>query len=224
VDEIVFGAQVAHLLSVVITGVGAPSAAADLTGFDDATLASMTRLSLQEGPPPAVVAETPAPEPAAPGEFEEGAWTFQTYGSAIFGDSGKGEMYLAHVGFGKYIRDDVSLNLDLFGGYIRSGIDDDGGAGGADLVVRYHFSKSDDERNTLFFNGGGGFQQQTTNFSGERHFNLRVFAGLGATFRIGEKTRLLLGVNYIHISDAGIEGGGGGFDGPMVYGGIMIPF
>jgi len=32
------------------------------------------------------------------------------------------------------------------------------------------------------------------------------------------------GLRYGHISDAGIDGGGGGFDGYQVYIGMMMPF
>jgi hypothetical protein len=34
----------------------------------------------------------------------------------------------------------------------------------------------------------------------------------------------MTGIRYLHISDAGIEGGGGGFDGLQFYVGSMFPF
>jgi hypothetical protein len=146
------------------------------------------------------------------------------YGSAIFGDSGKGEMYLAHIGFGYYFEDYEAINLDFFGGYVRSGIDDNGGAIGLDVLYRNHFLRSEDDKRTIFFDGGLGLQQASTNFSGERHFNLRIMCGFGGSLQIDNNARLFGGCRYIHISDAGIEGGGGGFDGPMVYAGITFPF
>ena len=71
---------------------------------------------------------------------------------------------------------------------------------------------------------GGGLQQQSTNFSGSRHFNFRVMGGGGGTLRVTDQVRMTGGMRYLHISDAGIEGGGGGFDGFMFYAGTMFSF
>ena len=158
------------------------------------------------------------------GEFSKGKKFANVYGSTIFGDEGKGEMYLLHVGFGSHVADYQSISLDLFGGYVRSGIDDDGGAIGFDVVYRNHFHRHEDDDWTIFFEGGLGLQEASTNFSGERHFNLRTRLGFGASFEIDQRVRAFVGGTYQHISDAGIEGGGGGFDGPMLYGGVTFPF
>jgi len=169
----------------------------------------------------------PATAPEAvvrPGDFSKGTRFADVYGSTIFGDEGKGEMYLLHVGFGQYFRDYQSISLDLFGGYVRSGIDDNGGAIGLDVVYRNHFYRDEDDERTIFFDGGLGLQEASTNFSGERHFNFRIRVGFGASFQIDDRVRAFIGANYIHISDAGMEGGGGGFDGPMLYGGVTFPF
>jgi hypothetical protein len=205
------------------------------TGFDEAALALVTNLSFDPPPPepppvePLVDAPEAAPDaadPAAPllGEFAKTTWVGNVYGSAIFGDSGKGEMYLAHIGFGYYFEDYQTINLDFFGGYVRSGIDDNGGAIGLDVLYRNHFLRSEDDKRTIFFDGGLGLQQASTNFSGERHFNLRIMCGFGGSLQIDDNARLFGGCRYIHISDAGIEGGGGGFDGPMLWAGITFPF
>ena len=193
-------------------------------GFVEGPLALMTHLSFDR--PPTEPAPDPAGAAAAPllGEFRKSTWVGNLYGSAIFGDSGKGEMYLVHVGFGYYFEDYESIHLDFFGGDTHSGIDDDGGAIGVDVLYRNHFSRSEDESRTIYYDGGVGFQQASTNFSGERHFNLRIMFGFGGSLQIDNHARLFGGCRYIHISDAGIEGGGGGFDGPMVYAGIKFPF
>jgi hypothetical protein len=187
-------------------------------GFDEAALALTTHLSFDPPPPePAPVeplADAPEAAPdaadaaAAPllGEFSKTTWVGNVYGSAIFGDSGKGEMYLAHIGFGYYFED-----------Y-------NGGAIGLDVLYRNHFLRSEDDKRTIFVDGGLGLQQASTNFSGERHFNLRIMFGFGGSIQIDNNARLFGGCRYIHISDAGIKGGGGGFDGPMVYAGITFPF
>ena len=193
------------------------SAAADVDGISREEVRAQ---DIDASVPPA----TTAPDVAMRlGEFGEDTRFATVYGSTIFGDEGKGEMYLLHVGFGYYFEDYQSLSLDLFGGYVRSGIDDNGGAIGFDVVYRNHFYRDDDDR-TIFFDGGLGLQEASTNFSGERHFNFRIRVGFGASFELDERLRAFVGANYIHISDAGMEGGGGGFDGPMLYGGVTFPF
>jgi hypothetical protein len=175
-----------------------------------------------------VSAPTTAPDPADAavrrGDFAKGTRFANVYGSTLFGDEGKGEMYLLHVGAGTHVADYQSVSLDLFGGYVRSGIDDDGGAVGLDAVYRNHFLRGADDDWTIFFEGGLGLQQASTNFAGERHFNFRTRVGFGASFEIREHVRAFVGGTYQHISDAGIRGGGGGYDGPMLWAGITFPF
>ena len=103
-------------------------------------------------------------------------------------------------------------------------IDDNGGVIGFDAVYRNHFWRGEDDDWTIFLEGGLGLQQASTNFSGERHFNFRTRVGFGASFEIDEDVRAFVGGTYQHISDAGIAGGGGGFDGPMLWAGVSFPF
>jgi hypothetical protein len=156
--------------------------------------------------------------------FAKGTRKWQTYASAAAGDNGKGEMYALHLGYGYFLMDYLSINLDVLAAYIRSGIDDNGVAGGLDVIFRRHFSPVEDDLWSVYLDLGGGLQQQSTNFAGNRQFNFRVMSGGGATLRVGDHARMIGGMRYLHISDAGIEGGGGGFDGFMFYGGVMFPF
>ncbi len=211
------------LSQVVASGVRAGEPMAGLT-FDPAAGLehSLMSFSLDDQHDDAV---KPAPGDGDTRDaFRTGATMATVYGSAIFGDSGKGEMYLAHVGVHRFVEDDQSLGLELCGGYVRSGIDDDGGAIGFDVVYRNHFQHDDDAGRSVYFNAGLGLQQASTNFSGRRHLNFRMRIGFGATFAIDERATAVIGADYIHISDAGIEGGGGGFDGPMLYAGLSFPF
>jgi hypothetical protein len=161
------------------------------------------------------------------GDLSKGVRFANVYSSMIFGDAGKGEMYALLMGLGYYFKDYESISLDLLGAYIDSEIDDNGGAIGFDIVYRNHLYRGDDDDWTIFFQGGLGLQQQSTNFSGERHFNFRIQLGLGTSFEIDEDARAFVGAAYQHISDAGIDAGidaGGGFDGPMIYAGVMFSF
>jgi hypothetical protein len=157
-------------------------------------------------------------------DFSRGTRKWQTYASAAAGDHGKGEMYALHLGYGYFLRDYLSVNVDVLGAYIRSGIDDNGVAAGLDVIFRRHFSWVNDDPWSVYLDLGGGLQQQSTNFAGNRHFNFRVMGGGGGTLRVSDHVRMMGGIRYLHISDAGIDGGGGGFDGFMFYGGAIFPF
>ena len=159
-----------------------------------------------------------------PEEFSQGYQNWQAYGSIACCDDGKGEMYSFHIGYGYFFYDDFSVNFDVLGSYVRSDIDGDGAAAGLDMIFRRHQFKSRDNLWTLYIEAGSGLQQQSTNYAGSRTFNFRLLGGAGATLRITKKARLTGGMRYLHISDAGIEGGGGGFDGFQFYAGSMFSF
>ena len=156
--------------------------------------------------------------------FSRGTRKWQIYPSFAGGDRGKGNLYALHFGYGKFLWDQFSFNVDVFGTYIRSGIDDNGVGFGLDLICRKHFLMKNDDTYSVYLDLGGGFEIQSTEFSGTRNFNFRVLGGGGGTVRVTENVRLMGGLRYLHISDAGIDGGGGGFDGYQVYGGVMMPF
>ncbi len=156
--------------------------------------------------------------------FSKGTGTWQTYASVSAGDYGKGEMYALHVGYGYFLLDYLSVNIDLLGAYIRSGIDDNGVAAGLDVILRRHFSWINEGLWSFYVDGGAGLQQQSTEFSGYRHFNFRLLAGVGGMLRISDRVSMMGGIRYLHISDGGIKGGGGGYDGPMFYTGAMFRF
>ena len=158
------------------------------------------------------------------GEFSKGYQKWQTYVSAAGFDKGKGEMYAFHLGYGYFFMDDFSVNIDVLGSYIRSGIDDNGVAAGLDLILRQHPIKGPENLWSFYLELGAGLQQQSTSFAGNRKFNFRLLGGGGATFRAAENVRIMAGMRYFHVSDAGIEGGGGGMDGLQFYAGSMFPF
>jgi hypothetical protein len=157
-------------------------------------------------------------------EFSRGTRKWRTYASFAGGDQGKGNLYALHFGWGKFLWDQFSFNVDVFGTYIRSGIDDNGVGLGLDVIFRQHFLMRNNDNYSVYFDLGGGLEIQSTEFAGTRNFNFRVLGGGGGTIKVTENVRLMSGLRYLHISDAGIDGGGGGFDGYQVYFGIMMPF
>ena len=156
------------------------------------------------------------------GAWNAGTWTIQWSGSASFGDDDKGELYGGHVGFGYYFVDDLSINVEGLGLAVDSAVDDDGVAGGFDLLFRWR--AIGDERFSIYFDGGAGIQQATTNYPSDNHFNFRLLFGVGASVHLTGSTYLTGGVRYLHISNAGITDSNNGFDGVMVYLGLLYAY
>ena len=210
------------IIIMVLAGVG-------LIYFQAEAKASDLEKISSGSPTPTVASDTARLNPKEPageriGEFSKGYQKWHTYVSAAGFDKGKGEMYAFHLGYGYFFMDDFSVNIDVLGSYIRSGIDDNGVAAGLDLILRQHPIKGPGNLWSLYLELGAGLQHQSTNFAGNRKFNFRLLGGGGATFRVAENARLMAGMRYFHVSDAGIEGGGGGFDGLQFYAGSMFPF
>ena len=204
-------------------------AVVDLTLFQAEAESSDSKKSFSNSSTPVVAPGTVKLNPNEPareriGEYSKGHRKWQTYVSAAGFDKGKGEMYAFHLGYGYFFRDDFSVNIDTLGSYIHSGIDDNGVAAGLDVIFRHHPLKGHDNLWSLYLELGAGLQQQSTNFAGNRRFNFRLLGGGGVTFRVAKNARLMAGIRYLHISDAGIEGGGGGFDGLQFYAGSMFSF
>ncbi len=210
------------IIIVVLAGVGQIHFQAEAKASDLEEISSGS--SAPTAAPDTVHLNPKEPAGERIGEFSKGHQKWQTYVSATGFDEGKGEMYALHLGYGYFFLDNFSVNIDVLGSYIRSGIDDNGVAAGLDLILRQHPIKGHDNLWSLYLELGAGLQQQSTNFAGNRRFNFRLLGGGGATFRVAENTRLMAGMRYFHASDAGIEGGGGGFDGLQFYAGSMFPF
>ena len=130
--------------------------------------------------------------------FPADARTWQTYGSATFGDDA----------------DDQGTS----GGQ-------DGAAVGLNLLLRWHYGFSSGW--TVHMDGGAGMWQGTTSFSaGGTHFNFTPQSGVGITYNLKESMRLMAGTRWHHISNTDIDGKGNnpGHDGAMVYAGVMFVY
>ena len=202
---------------------------------DEPQFDTSLRLSLAE--PPTAGDEADAATPAS-GLFLQGTWTFTAYGSATFGDDA-GELYLKHMGVGYHLWDYISINVEYISGYVSAEeyvgtgggggpvmrVDPDGFAVGFDLLVRWHFLHGDAW--SVYLDGGVGliWFQEAFPIMGTRQ-NFTPQAGFGATVHVCDNVRLIVGARWHHISNASKKGESQnpGFDGVMVYAGIVIPF
>lgn len=158
-------------------------------------------------------------------DFSKGSWAFQTYGSVTVGES-DGWLYQGHVGAGYFVFKGFSFNVEATLGRIDAA--DRGGdfmATGLDLLLRWHVLRNDDF--SFYLEGGAGGLVSNESFPAHgTHFNFTPQLGLGMTFRIHDKARLMLGARWHHISNGRIYGNGRnpGYEGIMTYAGLMIPF
>lgn len=194
----------------------APVALAQSFGFEQINLAAVMAGDEQQDK----LGQLPELRPADP--FAKGVWTFQVYGLAVLGEYHQGEIYSGHIGFGYHLADNFSVNLEGLGAKADAQFDDDGVAGGLDLTFRWHLYRI--EGFSIYLEGGAGFQQATTEFPSDSHFTFRPQLGMGATLRLDEKTFLMGGVRWLHISNAGTSDINDGWDGEPVYLGLMFLF
>ena len=156
----------------------------------------------------------------------KGIWTFQAYGSATFSGEAGG-LFLAHLGGGYHFKDDLSINLELIAGSISfdAGFDDSASVVGVDMLLRYHFFKLGNW--TFYSDGGFGLQQSSRPFPlAGTHFNFRSQAGMGFTLKLNDQARFMAGARWVHVSNADKDGSdlNPGYDGAMVYSGLLFTF
>lgn len=159
-------------------------------------------------------------------DFAKGSWSLNLYGSATLGDP-DGEVYLGHASVSYYFLDGLAISAGLVGGQIDSDElrGDDGHIIGAELLLRWHFWREADW--SVYVDGGIGFTWSEHPFpAAGTHQNYNPQLGFGFTYDLCDNARLMAGARWHHISNANREGGdeNPGFDGAMVYAGLMIPF
>jgi lipid A 3-O-deacylase len=156
--------------------------------------------------------------------FGPGTWTVQSYGSATLGND-EGRLFLSHVGGGYFIVDGLSLNLEGVFGTVDSERDGDLYAVGFDLLIHWHFFKT--ETWSIYADGGAGMLWTQDRFpTAGTHQNFTPQVGMGVTFRLADQINLMAGTRWHHISNARRKGPdrNPGFDGVLVYAGLMIAF
>ena len=154
--------------------------------------------------------------------FAAGTWNFHGYGSAALGKSAR-KVYAGHVALGYHLLDNFSVNLEGVGYFIDQ--THDTAALGLNLLPRWHYWHR--QNWSLFLDGGAGiiYSHKTLRDPGT-HLNFTLQGGLGATYDLTDSFVPISGVRWFHISNAHIRGKerNVGFDSPMFYLGLMVPF
>lgn len=154
--------------------------------------------------------------------FPAGTWSLYGYGAAAVGKTSR-KVYTGNLGVGYHVIDDFSLNLQTAGYFIDHARNT--GGGGLDMLFRWHPLHG--RAWSLYMDGGPGFiyTRKTLRDPGT-HFNFTVQGGMGATYKLTDRLRSMAGIRWFHISNARIRGKNRnvGFDSPMFYLGLMIPY
>lgn len=150
--------------------------------------------------------ETPATDEPIRPHFPQGTWTFQTY-AGYLNDLGPQDTEggFLSTGVGYFIWDGVSLSAEISGyGITQPG--DDTVAGAFGVVLRHHLIERG--RSSFFIDVAFAPIEALDRVpGGGTRFNYVTQSGIGLVHGLKDNSNLLLGVRYIHLSNAGMEGG-----------------
>lgn len=160
--------------------------------------------------------------------FSQGTWALEisaSHGEPIrYSDE---EVFTAALGVGYYFLDDMAI----IGRATFVSIDHEPGSfpvdavgGGVDGLLRWHVLHIGDDF-TFYLDGGGGrFWTDEPSPPGGTTYNWIGRAGLGATWKIGERTHLIGGARYYHYSNGDVHGriNNPGHDGVEGYVGLVF--
>ena len=158
-------------------------------------------------------------EPFAKGSH---AWSVTTGASY---DAGLASVYSTQVNISRYIADDVAVEYGGIFGYIDARRTTEGVFGGPELGMRWHFAKH--ERWSTYLEGLAGAVYQQHPFTDRTlRFNFDLQSGGGATYRFNHTMMVQGGFRWHHLSNCQVRGRAHnfGYDGPMVYLGMMESF
>ena len=124
-------------------------------------------------------------------------------------------------GASQFFANGHSISAELNSLYFNQNGDDAAGLN-FNLLLRFHFYRR--QNWSLFFDGGAGIIGMTNKVpTGGSDFNFTPQVGGGATIRIAEQKRLMLGLRWHHISNADTFDKNPGLDSIMGYVGIILP-
>jgi hypothetical protein len=157
------------------------------------------------------------------GTFARGSWTFQTY-AGYLNDLGSRDTEGGFVSAGAsyYFVDNISLGVEISGyGFSQPG--DEAVAGAAGVVLRHHLLHND--RSSVFIDVAFAPSEASAQVPvGGTRFSFVTQTGAGITHRLPGGQHLLLGVRYLHVSNANIEGDdrNPSINGLSAYAGLMF--
>jgi hypothetical protein len=161
-------------------------------------------------------ADSPEPSPAF-GSRGDQRWYVQAGGATTF-DNNFG---MLGAGISHFFANGHSINLELNGMAFEQTGEDAVGLNLA-LLLRWHFVRQPNW--SLYIDGGAGILGTTNNVpSTGSSFNFTPQAGGGATVRLNDRRRLMVGLRWHHISNAEIYDGNPGRDSILGYVGVNFP-
>lgn len=198
--------------------------------FDPASAeaAGDTRLALlseqpanQAGQPPHTDSITSAAPAAQFGEEGTRRWTvIGTYAT----DLDNNTIGMVSVGLSFFIMDNLSLDGAIEGLYTDQNGPNAGG-GGFSLLFRWHLLHNDSNSWTAYFEGGAGMMFSSNDIpAGGTSYNFTPRIGGGMSFDVGNDTRLMVGMGWLHISNANTSRNNPGQDNLQLYIGLSFPY
>lgn len=158
-------------------------------------------------------------------DFPQGTWTFQLY-SGYLNDLGPQDTEggFLSTGVSYYLWDNVSLGAEITGyGIGQPG--EDALAGAAGIVLRHHLINAGPS--SFFVDVAfAPFEASDRVPEGGTRFNFVTQTGVGVAHEVSGGWNLLLGVRFIHVSNAGLEGQdrNPSINGVSAYAGMMFRF
>lgn len=170
-------------------------------------------------------AQSPNPaeerESNAFGSQGDNRWYIQGAGATSFGGEESGSFGLLGAGISHFFINGHSINLELNSLYFDQTGDN---AVGINLtaLLRWHFYRQPNW--SLYIDGGAGILGTTNDVpSAGSSFNFTPQVGGGATIRLNDEQRLMLGLRWHHISNADLYEANPGRDSVMGYVGLNLP-
>jgi hypothetical protein len=157
---------------------------------------------------PSAPADTTAPLPstlaAQPNPFPQGLWTLETYGSYASQPWMREQLYTGTLGLSYYFWPNWSIGMECKG---LDGLqpEQDVVSFGGDFILRTHLIV---EQNWSFFTdvAPGLLESSHRIPPSGTDFNFTIETGFGITAHLWDRTELLTGVRYLHLSNARQEG------------------
>lgn len=159
-----------------------------------------------------IVAKTEEISESVFGQKGQSHWYIQGSGATTLGSNEAFPQRFGLVGAGlsKFLFNGHSINLELNSLYF-SQPDDDALGLNLNLLMRWHFIRQSNW--SLFVDGGAGILGTTSDVpSTGASFNFTPQVGGGATIKLSEQRRLMLGLRWHHISHADLLGNNPGRD------------